>query len=95
MPRFAYQKRTFLNPVSTGQTSYILAEVEDSREGEYRWGHNMLTIADCRRRIQLEFFIGTKRTRRISLAKVNLMIDILTRFRDALAKEIALVEKAK
>ena len=37
-------------------TSYILAEVESSRGGEYKWGHYMLTIADCRRRIQLEFF---------------------------------------
>ena len=59
------------------------------------WGHYMLTIADCRRRIQLEFFLGTKRTRRNSLRKINLLIDILTAFRDALVKEIALIEKAK
>ena len=52
----------------------------------------MVTIADCRKRIQLEFFIGTKRTRRMSLAKINLMIDILTAFRDTLSKEIALVQ---
>jgi hypothetical protein len=53
----------------------------------------MLTIADCRRRIQLEFFLGTKQARRISLAKINLLIDMLTKFRDALANEIALIEK--
>jgi hypothetical protein len=53
----------------------------------------MITIADCRRRIQLEFFIGTKRARRISLAKINLLIDVLTEFRDALTKEIALIEQ--
>jgi hypothetical protein len=55
----------------------------------------MLTIADCRRRVQIEFFLGTKRERRRSLAKINLLINILTRFRDALAKEIALIDKAK
>ena len=55
----------------------------------------MLTIADCRRRIQIEFFLGTKRERRRSLAKINLLIAILMRFREALTKEIALIEKAK
>ena len=49
----------------------------------------MLTIADCRRRVQIEFFLGTKRERRRSLAKINLLIAILTRFRDVLTKEIA------
>ncbi len=95
MNKFSFRKRAFLNPVSTGHTSYILAETESSRDGEYRWGHYMLTIADCRRRIQLEFFLGTKRTRRISLAKINLLIKVLTSFRDALQKEISLIEKAK
>jgi hypothetical protein len=94
-PRFSFRKRLFLNPISTGQTSYILAEVESSRSGEYKWGHCMLTLADCRHRIQLEFFLGTKQARRISLKKINLLIDVLTRFRDALQKEIALIEKGK
>jgi len=56
---FSLRKRSFLSPVSTGYTSHIFAEVESSNEGEYRWGHNMLTIADCRRRVQIEFFLGT------------------------------------
>src|SRR5215813_14994958 len=92
---FSLRKRSFLSPVSTGYTSHIFAEVESSNEGEYRWGHNMLTIADCRRRVQIEFFLGTKRERRRSLAKINLLINILTRFRDVLVKEIALIEKAR
>jgi hypothetical protein len=94
-PLFTLRKRSFLNPTSTGHTSYILAEVESSDEGAYKWGHYMLTFADCRRRIQLEFFLGTKQARRISLAKINLLIDVLTKFRDALAKEIALIEKGE
>src|SRR5947207_15937880 len=88
-----FRKRLFLNPTSTGHTSYILAEAESSRNGEYKWGHYMLTIADCRRRIQLEFFLGTKTARRISLKKINLLINVLTRFRDALIKEHELIEK--
>lgn len=91
-PRFSFRKRVFLNPISTGQTSYILAEVESSRGGEYKWGHCMLTLADCRRRIQLEFFLGTKKSRRVSLRKIDLLISVLTKFREALAKEIALIE---
>lgn len=88
-----FRKRVFLNPTSTGNTSHILTEVESSRSGEYKWGTYMLTIADCRRRIQLEFFLGTRRARRISLAKINLLIDALTQFRDALIAELELIEK--
>lgn len=90
---FTLRKRLFLNPISTGQTSYVLAETESSQDGTYKWGHYMLTLADCRRRVQLEFFLGTKDARRIALKKINLLIDVLTRFRDALQKEIALIEK--
>ena len=88
-----FRKRVFLNPTSTGNTSHILTEVESSQSGEYKWGTYMLTIADCRRRIQLEFFLGTKRARRISLAKITLLIDVLTQFRDALIAELELIEK--
>ena len=90
---FTLRKRFFLNPTSTGHTSYILAEAESSRDGEYKWGHYMLTLADCRRIIHLEFFLGTKHARRNSLRKINLLIDLLTGFRDALVKEISLIEK--
>lgn len=53
----------------------------------------MLTIADCRRRVELEFYLGNKQARRRSLAKIDLLISILTRFRETLANEIALIEK--
>lgn len=94
-PLFTFRKRAFLNPVSTGHNSHILAEVESSDGGDYKWGNYLVTIADCRRVIKLEFFLGTKQARRIALRKINLLIDVLTRFRDALTKEIALIEKAK
>jgi hypothetical protein len=90
---FSLRKRVFLNPVSTGTTSFLFAEVESSRGGEYKWGHYMLTIADCRRRIQLEFFIGTLRARRESLRKIDLLIKRLEEFRTALQKEVGLIEQ--
>ena len=92
MSRFAYQKRAFLAPPATTGTSHILAEVESSRNGKNRFGDNLLTIADCRRSIKLEFFLGTKRSRKQSLRSLNLLIAILTRFRDALQQEIHLIE---
>ena len=92
---FTFRKRSFLNPTSTGYTSFILAEVESSDGGAYKWGNYLLTLADCKRVIQFEFFLGTKQARRIALRKINLLIDVLTQFRDAIVKEIALIEKAK
>ena len=87
MNKFLLRKRMFLASVSTGTTSFILAEVESSRSGEYKWGHYMLTIADCRRRIQLEFFLGTVRARRESLRKLDLLLKVLGSFRNALIAE--------
>jgi len=92
---FTFRKRAFLNPASTDHDSYVHAVVESSGEGGYPWGTNMLTIADCRHIIQLEFFLGSKRARKRSLAKINLLIDTLTRFRDALKRESDLLDRSK
>jgi hypothetical protein len=91
MNNLFYRKRTFLASVSTGHTSYILTEVESSRGGEYKWGTYMVTIADCRRRIQLEFFLGTVRARRESLRKLDLLLNVLSSFRKALLAEAQLI----
>ena len=88
-----YRKRVFLASISTGHTSYILSEAESSRGGEYKWGHYMLTMADCRRRIQLEFFLGTIRSRRESLRKIDLLIKHLEQFRTALRTEAGLIHQ--
>lgn len=93
MSTFGYRKRVFLASISTGHTSYILTEVESSRGGESKWGHCMLTMADCRRRIQLEFFLGTVQARRESLRKIDLLIKQLEQFRSALRAEAGLIEQ--
>ena len=95
LPIISFRKRSFLNPVSTDQTSYVHAVVESTRDGEYPWGTNLLTIADCKRVIQLEFFLGTRRSRRISLQKIDLLLKVLTAFRAAIVKEIESIEKVK
>ena len=91
----SFRKRAFLNPASTDAPSYIHAVIESSHDGLNPWGTNMLTIADCTRRVQLEFFLGTKSARQISLKKIDLLIKILTSFRAALANEIAAIEKGE
>ena len=91
-PIFSYRKRVFLSPISSGTTSYILAEAESSHEGGYRWGHYMISLADCHRKIQLEFFLGTSEARRLSLAKIERLINTLTAFRDQLRIEANLIE---
>ena len=53
----------------------------------------MLTMADCRRRIQLEFFLGTVQARRESLRKIDLLIKQLEQFRSALRAEAGLIEQ--
>ena len=88
-----YLKRTFLAPASTGHTSYILAEVESTRNGEYKWGNNLLTIADDRKRIQLEFQLGTPKSRRQSLRKIDLLLTTLVRFGHNLMTEAQAIEK--
>ena len=93
MSKFLYRKRVFLTPMSTGQTSYVFAEVESSDGGEYKWGHYMLSLADCRRRIELEFFLGTARARRQSLAKLDMLVQVLNAFRTALSSEAQLISE--
>jgi hypothetical protein len=79
-------------PASTGIPSYVLAEVESSYEGEYNCGHYMITLADCRRQIQLEFPLATARSRRDSLAKIDLLLEVLIAFGTALQKEAQLID---
>jgi hypothetical protein len=92
---FSFRRRIFLNPQSTGHTSHVLAEVESSRAGKYPWGDNLLTIADCRRSVTLEFFLGNAAARTQSLKKIDLLISVLCAFREALKREIALIEQPK
>jgi len=94
-PKFSYRKRAFLNPASTGKTSYIHVQVESSQGGKYKFGDNLVHIADCHRSTQLEFFLGSERDREESLDKINLILSTLDTFRATLIKEIELIKKAE
>ena len=78
-------------PASTGVPSYVLAEVESSDGGEYKCGTYMITLADCRRQIQLEFPLATARDRNQSLAKIDLLLEVFIGFGTALQKEAQLI----
>lgn len=95
MNSFTLRKRLFLAPVSTGFTSYVFAEVESSQGGRYKCGHYMLSIADCRRRIEVEFFLGTPHARQQSLAKLDRLVEVITAFRLALRKEARLITECE
>src|SRR5258705_6070974 len=95
MEKFTYRrKRTFLMPASSGIPSYVLVEVESSNGGEYKGGHYMITLADCRRQIQLEFPLATARDRRHSLAKIDLLLEVFIAFGTALQEEAQLIADA-
>jgi hypothetical protein len=91
MEKFTYCKRTFLMPAETAIPSYVLAEVESTNGGEYNCGQNMITLADSQRQIHLEFPLATARDRRHSLAKVDLLLEVLIAFGTALQKEAQLI----
>ena len=90
-----YRKRAFLNPISTGQPAFVFAVAESSDNGEKDNANYVLTLADCKRMIELEFPLTSARMRRQSLAKVDLLADVISRFRDAVHAEAELIEKAK
>ena len=52
----------------------------------------MLIIADCRRRVEFEFSLGTARHRRESIAKAELLTRVLRDFTEALKVEANLVD---
>jgi hypothetical protein len=92
--RMAYLKRVFLNPISEGAPSFIQAVADDSDEGTYKLGNYLLIIADCERRIMLKFHVTSPRSRKKARAKIERFTKVVNEFRDALIKEIELIEKA-
>ena len=94
-PRFRYHKRAFLAPKSSRSTAFVMAEVESSDGGVYPLGTYMLVLADCRRRIELDFSLSTAYTRRESLAKADQLFEVIKAFHEGLHAEATLIEKGK
>jgi hypothetical protein len=91
----AYRKRVFLNPISLSAPSFIQAVADSSDEGTYLLGSYILIIADCDRRIMLEFCLANPRQRKMSLDKIDRLLKVVNEFRDALHAEAELIDKAR
>jgi hypothetical protein len=89
----AYRKRLFLNPISTDSTSFIQATAESSFNGQDPLANYVLIIADCRRRIMLEFALSSAYMRKHSLAKIDRLAKVVNEFREVVHAEAKLIEK--
>ena len=89
----AYRKRAFLNPISTGQPSFVFAVADSSEGGKDETGNYVLTLADCKRMVELEFPLTSPRLRKQSLKKIDLLADVITRLRAALHHEAKLIDQ--
>src|ERR1051325_7246843 len=93
--RYSLRKRHFLEPLPSTVTSYISVACESSQNGTSPHGANHLVIADCHRSVELEFYMGTAEARRISLWKIDGLLDTITSMRTVLYKENELIENAR
>jgi len=91
----AYRKRAFLNPISTGQPSFVFAVADSSEGGKKPHGNYVLTIADCKRMIELEFSLASPRVRKQSVAKIDLLAEVVNGLKDAIHTEADLIDQRK
>lgn len=84
-------ERRFLNLPGFHAGAYVVAYVEDTSGREptpYNFEPRIiLEIADCSRRINLEFEVSSDLHVENSLHKVDSLIDVLRRFREGLLTE--------
>lgn len=91
----AYRKRVFLNPISLSAPSFIQAVADSSDGGTYLLGNYILIIADCDRRIMLEFSLGNAHQRTISIQKIDKLFKVISEFREAVYAEAELIDKQR
>ena len=60
---------------------------DSSEGGKKPHGNYVLTVADCKRMIELEFSLASPRVRKQSLAKIDLLAEVVNRFKDAIHSE--------
>lgn len=100
--RHRVNRREFLNLPGFHEGAYVMAYVEDTSERELeRFGDGfdnphprvILQIADCERRIDLEFEVHSAHQRMNSFHKVQTLIDSLEEFKAGLAEECELYKR--
>ena len=89
----AYRKRMFLSSISTDSTAFIQATAESSFNGHDQLANYVLIIADCNRRIMLEFALTSEYMRKRNLAKLDRLVKVINEFSEAVHAEAELVDK--
>jgi hypothetical protein len=91
----AYRKRLFLNPIKDGAPAFVQAVADSSDNGSYLLGNYLLIIADCNRRITLEFALTSKTARRKARAKIERFAAVVNEFHKHLIRELELIDNAE
>jgi hypothetical protein len=85
--------RRFLNRKGHHAGAHVIARVGDTSDEpdfcRHTWCPIVLEISGCSRVVSLDFELYTAAERRNSLHKLDVLIDTITQFRDAVAVEAA------
>jgi hypothetical protein len=98
--KYHLQRREFLNIVNSWR-AYVIVSVEDSSDlGICCDEHNsnsevFFEIASCHDEIELHFSLATAEDRENSLYKANKLAEVVVAFRDAIEKEIGIINERK
>jgi hypothetical protein len=91
--RYHLRRREFLNE-DPELPAFIIGVVEDTRdllddpEEGWKYGTVVLDLADCFRRVSLDFDLYDASSRANSLRKINLIAEVVNAVRDAIAVEV-------
>lgn len=96
--KYHVQKREFLNLFPTWR-AYVIASVEDSSDvatccDDHRADSEVFfEIASCSNELELHFSLATAKDRENSLHKANKLAEVVNAFRDALEKEVGIINE--
>jgi hypothetical protein len=96
--KYHTQKREFLN-LKTDMRAYVIATVEDTSDFEpccrdlKKSGEVVFKISSCYDEIELHFVMDTPAERENSLYKANKLAEVMIAFRDAVEKEVNIVNE--
>ena len=96
--KYHVQRREFLNMFTTWR-AYVIASVEDSSdvtsccEGDRQNSEVFFEIASCHDEIELHFSLATAEDRENSLHKANKLAEVVNAFRDAIDKEVGIINE--
>ncbi len=97
--KYHVQRKEFLNQFATWR-AYIIASVEDTsdavrccNEHKETVGHVHFEMASCHDEIELHFSLETNEDRENSLYKANKLAEVVNAFRDAIEKEISIINE--